>query len=158
MASPTSSMVSSACPERCVAWLEGFYKAPGALWRPHNSPAPFLSASRACSSLSQTCLPMACTRLLRARATGRWLISLVCAHQSVPECSSSRGKWREGSRLSRGLKKGSWRFVRCPRTPSVFPLEARPTTHLAGRVDTHPDELSRRSGCARHPLAARPPF
>ena len=43
MASPTSSVGSSACPERCVAWLEGFYKAPGALWRPHDPPAPFLS-------------------------------------------------------------------------------------------------------------------
>ena len=32
VASPTSSVGSSTCPERCMAWLEGFYKAPGALW------------------------------------------------------------------------------------------------------------------------------
>ena len=42
MASPTSSVGNPACPERCGAWLDGFYKATGALWRPHNPPAPLL--------------------------------------------------------------------------------------------------------------------
>ena len=43
VASPTSSDACSACPARCVAWLEGFYKAPGVLGRLNNPPAPFLT-------------------------------------------------------------------------------------------------------------------
>ena len=42
VASPASSGGSSECPSRCGAWLDGFYKATGALWRPHNPPAPLL--------------------------------------------------------------------------------------------------------------------
>ena len=43
VASPTSSDACSACLARCVAWLEGFYKAPGVLGRLNNPPAPFLT-------------------------------------------------------------------------------------------------------------------
>ena len=42
VASPTSSAGSSACPARCGAWLERFYKAGWCLLAPHNPPAPFL--------------------------------------------------------------------------------------------------------------------
>ena len=65
-------------------------------------------------------------------------------------CAAQKGCDIGGrSKLLRRLKKGSWRFLRCPRTPGVFTLEARPAAHLSGRVDTHPDELPRRSGYAR---------
>ena len=42
VASSTSSGGDSACPERCGAQLDGFYKATGALWRLHKTPAPLL--------------------------------------------------------------------------------------------------------------------
>ena len=41
-ASSISSRGDSACPERCGAQLDGFYKATGALWRLHKTPAPLL--------------------------------------------------------------------------------------------------------------------
>jgi hypothetical protein len=41
-ASSISSGGDSACPERCGAQLDGFYKATGALWRLHKTPAPLL--------------------------------------------------------------------------------------------------------------------
>ena len=40
VASPTSSDTCSTCPARCVAWLEGFYKAPGVLGRLKNLQLP----------------------------------------------------------------------------------------------------------------------
>ena len=40
VASPTSSVGNSACPERCGAWLDGFYKATGVLGRLKNLQLP----------------------------------------------------------------------------------------------------------------------